>query len=702
MHSLLHAISHQLKEIIDKIDTAFTEKKTLPWTYADCFSSLLDVEYEGLNIYWFDKEHRLLFMNASQALPFKQSRENLVGKTMFELGDILGTSHSDSQRNHEHNQVAMNSKVPLLFEEEANGNYYLSYKMPFYNRRHELQGMFGISTNITAQKQIQKLLYASKHATDVYLESILLSSQNNIYWMDTQGCILGCNDQQARVMGFSSRMDLIGKNIFDIGNLLGWDEAIPQRIRENDLYVMQTKETIFVEEHTLFEGEEHFYLSSKSPMLTSDGTVIGVLGIATEITKQKRIEKELEKAKQKAEAASESKTRFIANISHDIRTPLVGIQGIAAELAEHIPPKFKSKMEGLRSASHELLTLLNNVITYAKFELDDPAHNPTESFNLFALVNSLIILLTPVAKDKQLALTLSYSDDIPQFFVGMPFLIQRSILNLITNALKFTEHGHVTVSVSRDPHVCTLADNVFPLRMTVEDTGIGIPKHQLSEIFESFHRVVPRYQDKYCGSGLGLSIVQDFVKKLGGTISVESELGAGSRFFIHLPLTLSQAHHAHRPVEITDEMKDMVASLQIYKRAPIKQKKSKKSRKARILLVEDHPLIQEMTTTLLNKLCGDVDTADNAAQAIELAKKNIYDLIFMDLGLPDHDGFWTTQQIRALAPHYEKTPIIALTAHLELDSRDTCLQAGLTDMITKPLTVERAIACLDRYALRKN
>lgn len=693
MWPLLQTILNSLDQVNAKIDKALDAKEF------DFLRSLLDIYYEGLNIYWCDTHHRTLLVNTSQALMFNMPPEAMIGKSLFELGDLLGVDRQVTKKISANNEQIMQSKQAILFEEEYNGQTFLSYKSPFFDRSGILRGIIGISTNITVQKELETLLQASKRATDTYLESILMSSGNNIYWVDTESRVVGCNDQQAKIMGLNSRLDLIGKSIFDVADKLGWNKAIAQTVRDNDLKVMQAKETLRMEEKGVFDGEERYFLSCKSPMLDDQGNVIGVLGISTDITTQKATEQALEKTKQAAEAASQSKSQFIANISHDIRTPLVGIQGVAAWLGEQIPEKFQPEINSIINASNELLALLNNVISLTKSEFDEHAHAKAEAFNLYELINRLMDLFSPTARQKQLTLHNHYADDTPQQFLGNPMLIQRALLNLISNALKFTQQGGVTIRVQRDEHLLITDNAYYPILITVEDTGAGIPAQSFETIFERFNRLNPTYQDSCPGSGLGLSIVKQFVENLGGKAWVSSEVGKGSRFFINFPLLINPQKTVAHPPELDDFDIDPLIILPLQTPLSIDQTEIKQSSHLRILLVEDNVLIQKTVTGLLNKLNGYVDIAASAKQALELARQSVYDLIFMDIGLPDEDGFWAAKQIRQLSAQHIDIPIIALTAHLDQEYRDTCLEAGINDIITKPLTLDNARIFLQRYGL---
>jgi len=522
MGIILSAISKLFRKIADKID---------PSTDNVYLKSLLNAHYEGLHIYWVNTDHKILLCNVTQALIFNQTQKTLTGKTIEEIG-VQFAAEPASQQLCENNQKVMHLQKPLTFEEKFDNKTYLSYKAPFYDKKGKMQGIIGISNDITTQKQFQEFLHASKKAADIYLESILMSSQNNIFWVDTQSRIIGCNDQQAKMMGLNSRLDLIGKTIFDIGKMLSWDVSTTQKIRDNDLDVIQNKKIITTEEYGMFDGERKYFLSSKSPMLNDQGQAIGVLGISTDITQLKNTEKALKEAKKAAEAASQAKSRFLANISHDIRTPLAGIHGIIADLLDRTPPEFHDELTAVINAGNELMVLLNNVIHLTKYEYEDQDTYPLESIDLHKLLHNLKSLFLPTAQQKKLILEVIYPEYLPRQFIGASFLLQHVLLNLISNALKFTEQGGVTIHVNQDSSIALIDPDIIALTITVEDTGIGIPEADLNQIFEPFYRLQPSYQDKNKGNGLGLAIVKRFVEKFQGNIQVRSEINKGSQFIL--------------------------------------------------------------------------------------------------------------------------------------------------------------------------
>ncbi len=458
-----------------------------------------------------------------------------------------------------------------------------------------------------------------------------------------------------------------------------------KKIHDNDLWVMENRQQITYEESVTLNGKEQVFLSSKFPMFDEDDNVIGMMGISTDITQQKLVEKQLKTAQLQAEASNRAKTKFISNISHDIRTPLVGIQGLASILKENIATKYQKEAQSIIDASEELLVLLNNVINLSKLE-DDSKELKAEVFDLRNLVDKIIVLFTPVATQKGLTIKMEYDENLPQKFVSDPLLIQRTILNLVSNALKFTEKGYVNIKIL--PGHEKSDDNTIPLQITVEDTGIGIPKNEQKEIFESFYRASNQIPGKYRSAGLGLSIVSRFLQQLRGKIQVKSEIDKGSQFIISLNLVKANSQQIALSPHLDDYAEDHAQTLKFCRQ--FKQK-------PQVLLVEDNPLIQKIVENLLEKLSCSVEIANSGWQALKLAEKKNFDIIFMDIGLPYQDGLTVAKQIRRLPAPQSEIPIIALTAQGDIDIQQACFESGINEMILKPISLESAKQCLEKY-----
>ncbi len=373
-------------------------------------------------------------------------------------------------------------------------------------------------------------------------------------------------------------------------------------------------------------------------------------------------------------------------------------------LMNNLADNLKDEAKSIVLASGNLLDLLNDIISLAQLETGESRLQKIP-FDFKNLLNEIFILFAPAAKKKGLEFVCYYASDLPTRFMGNRVYLHRSILNLVSNALKFTDKGKITVSIQFDKETTITNPNQIPLEIKVEDSGIGIPKNKHDEIFKSFTRLNPAYQGIYKGSGLGLHITKQFVEEMGGFITLNSAPGQGSNFTIHLTLDLTQIIPNEKVIEEGKYSADLPQSAVIkqetkqnYNLPPITQTLNPKEAKAYVLLVEDNPMIQKVSTYILNDIECFVDIAPDGETALKMSAMQTYDIIFMDIGLPGLDGFAVTHHIRTEPNNPNvKTPIIALTAHMDSGSKEQCIAAGMNTVITKPLSRQQGRELLKQF-----
>ncbi|WP_298624433.1 response regulator [uncultured Legionella sp.] len=422
-------------------------------------------------------------------------------------------------------------------------------------------------------------------------------------------------------------------------------------------------------------------MTSRVPLFDKNGIISGVAGISTDIS-------ELLLEKEKAEVANRAKTEFLENMRHDIRTPLTGIVGFADLLKmESDNPLIKEYSENLVASSHALLDLLDEVLEAIPVSSGE-IPKLKKKFNLRHALNHVIELNRAKAAQKKLALSLQFDEKIPHYVIGDKVRLHRVALELVANALNFTDSGHVTLSA----FLAKRHQRELIIKFVIEDSGIGIPKDKQQEIYVQFKRLTPSYQGIYKGAGLGLAVVKQFIDELGGEIYVESESRKGSRFTCVIPL---QEPLLEDDLGINDELEELLDSP--YEKTYAQEIKpvclDTQGQLHHVLVVEDNPIAQIVAKSILSKLNCAADIAETGKKAVESWKSHHYDLIFMDIGLPDMDGYEVTHLIRVheLAKKTH-TPIIALTAHAGDENKKRCIDAGMNAVITKPLT---AVNCTD-------
>jgi PAS domain S-box-containing protein len=419
------------------------------------------------------------------------------------------------------------------------------------------------------------------------------------------------------------------------------------------------------------DGEIRWILDRGFPVYDEKGTCHGVTGVAVDITREKQIEEALRNA-------NLAKTQFLATISHELRTPLNGIIGIAQLLnKQKLPSQAHEYISDINKAGTHLLSLINDMLDFSKLEAGETELSPIH-VDLLKLMKETVNLLSYQANAKGLELTLDYESDTPnQVFID-PRAIQQIIINLVGNAIKFTETGKVFLQVS----CIRKTPREAKFQFTVEDSGIGVPQDKIDLIFERFKQIDSTLTRRFGGTGLGLAITKHLVEKMGGKIRVQSQLGKGSTFYVDINLQLvpqtdgifSQNESEVNPEEL------------FFGRNP----------GAKILLVEDNLLNCKIMTVMLEDLGNTVDIAKSGAEAFVLLRKP-YDLIFMDIGLPDITGIDITKKIRQTQNPNQQTPIIALTAHVFEEDKISCLAAGMNDVLTKPVLHEQLVLVLKSW-----
>ncbi len=383
-------------------------------------------------------------------------------------------------------------------------------------------------------KELQQLIEHLK-SENFQLREIIDNVPGDVYWKNLQGVWLGVNargSSSLEKMGFPFKPeDILGKTDEQL-----FGKAIAKTFRENDLKVLQSQKEISQEESAiLITGEKIVQISIKKPLFNEAKKIIGIIGNTVDITYLKKIEQDLLTAKNAAEVANRAKTEFLANMSHDVKTPLLGINILANDLYQKIDEKYKQDAELILSCQKQLSTFFKNCLDNANFELASK-ESFEEMFSIRSLLNEMRDLFIANAHEKQLFFNIDTDESVPAKVIGYRFILFRVILNLVSNALKFTDQGGITIKSSLLSHT---ENDKFLLRLSVHDTGIGIPEDKKTLIFERLSRLAPAFSKRIEGSGIGLYIVDQYVKTMQGDIQVKSAVGSGSTFTVTLPLKIA-------------------------------------------------------------------------------------------------------------------------------------------------------------------
>jgi PAS domain S-box-containing protein len=593
------------------------------------------------------------------------SVEQLLG---YRVEEVIGTRLIDLYVDHAQRErllVKLSQEGGVVRNYESilrhrNGHLvWLSTNVQYYRDENGvITGVEGTTRDITHVKQAEEALFASRRM----LELVIDSNPTHIFWKDVNAVYLGCNSIFARSAGLKTPEDIVGMTDFD----MPWRE-LAEEYRRVDLEVMEHgRPRIGYEEVVIdAQGTEILARTSKVPLTNINGNVFGVLGTFEDITEQKHAEIELRAAKEQAEEANRAKSQFLANMSHEIRTPMNGVVGFTNLLAKtELDREQMEYVEVIRSSVNNLLVIINDILDFSRIESGKLLIHQVP-FDVRECVNEVLSLFLQSAQERGLTLSAHVDAGVPRSITGDPVRIRQILVNLVSNAVKFTAIGSVTVTVG----VVERRLDDMVIRFSVIDTGIGINDEHLTSVFEPFVQFASWPRAGLHGTGLGLAITRKLVDQMGGILDVNSEQGIGTLFWVDLPTTPCNAG-SQDCAETSNEPRGAFQG-------------------RNVLVVDDNEINRRLMRVLLGRRGVSVSEANDGIAAVEAVERHRFDLILMDVRMPGMNGIEATMRIRNMEHGRYRIPVIALTAHAMPEERAAFIRAGMDDCLTKPIMEEQ-------------
>lgn len=627
------------------------------------------------NLFGFERADDLVNTHSTNLLP----PHPLDQRSIFEWAQILLEENPSSARldwlcRHQ-NGTIFSARIRLqpILTEDHQGFCVL---VRHFEERHEFASQNLPEDNI----QLSQFLESVIDNADVWL-NVLDNQANVLIWNKAAELISGYEKKEVQ------NTSKIWEWLYPDQDYRAWVGARVAEILSKG-HVTQDLETTIVTK----QGKQRVISWDSRTIHDHTGKISGSIAIGHDVTEAKQAQAALIEAKKAAEHAAKVKSDFLANMSHEIRTPINAMIGFSSlALKQPLTPKLQDYLTKIETAGHSLLSIVNDVLDFSKIEAGKMQIEKTP-FDLRQVLANIIDLLSPKASEKKLALVLDSESKYPPALVGDPLRLQQVLLNLASNALKFTEYGHVVICTE----ILERTQDSLQLCFSVKDTGVGISPEQQKCLFEAFVQADSSTTRKFGGTGLGLAISKHLIELMGGKIWVTSTPNQGSIFNFTAKFNIAEQLPApgSTPLETicgNNPQLDLVS-------CSTKQPDVHQLRNGHILLVEDNAINRELALELLAGSGLTIDCATNGQEAIAMINETHYDAVLMDIQMPEMDGKEATALIRK-NPQHQTLPIIAMTAHALAGYREECIAAGMNDYITKPIDQTLLINTLSHWVI---
>jgi len=643
------------------------------------------VESLSLHIIRKDRKGRFTYASPSVCELIGKPLEEIRGKTDLELFP----KHL-AEKYQQDDQKVLETKKPFedveVHPKPDGGKMYVQVmKSALFDTKGNAIGIQVLFWDVTDRKTAEVGLRESEARKRAVFEA----SMDCIIFIDEHGGIVEFNRASEETFGYD-RGEVIGKEMTEafvpgesrerhranlaryvgageMGSMLGRRLETPMIKKNGDAFMAE----LAMQPIPLQQGEAGFAV------------------FVRDITQRIQQEEALRQAKEAAEAASRSKGAFLANMSHEIRTPMNAIIGMSEYVLDtELTGEQRDYLDTVLESSNSLLALLDDVLDFSKIEAGRIDLEDME-FDLRQWLKDSLKSQAFRAKQKHVSLEYDVSPDTPDCVIGDPHRLRQIVVNLVSNAVKFTDQGSVTVNVRPE----SKTQEEVALRFEVRDTGIGIPEDKCAKVFQEFEQADNSTKRRFGGTGLGLSICSRLVELMKGQIGVESKPGEGSTF--HFTVKLGVGSVSKEPAPTAADSSTTLGQPKGERPAAAHPARFEP---LRVLVAEDSPANQKLAVGLLRKRGHEVVLANNGKEAVEAFQAGDFDLVLMDVQMPEMDGFEATESIRKVEHDEPHTPIIAMTAHAMKGDRERCLEAGMDGYIAKPIRAQALYQTIDRFA----
>ena len=618
-----------------------------------------------------DLDGKITFVNKRMEVLTGYSNKELVGEVASEL--LVSPEETKSiKQNIEQLKKGHSNDYAVEHIHKSGAKWMGRIKAsPYKNPQGEIIGTMGAITDITTEQ----LAEIKVRESEVMLRKIIDASLDAIINIDAAGNVIAWSDQATRIFGYTHE-ETMGKNMGDFivppQHRAAHARGMKHFLRTGEGPVLNKR----IEITGFDKGGREFPIELSISPIKMDGKYF-FSGFIRDITDRKKAEQELISAKQEAEQAQLAEQQFLANMSHEIRTPMNAVIGMTHLLYETNPTEAqKEYLDSLRFSADSLMGIISNILDLSKIEANEIEFEQ-RTFNLLELLKSLQQTFQFKVREKPISVVLDLDSKIKNHLIGDSVRLNQILTNLLGNASKFTNKGTIGVKAK----LVAATGGQYIIQFQVHDTGIGIDKNSIDKIFENFKQADVKITRKFGGTGLGLTIVKNLVELQGGSIEVESIEGEGSVFNIVLPFKDSGVLQTE--VSIKEDSENQISEI-------IKD--------TSILVVEDNLMNQKLIKKILELWNCDFEIASNGFIALEKTSQKKFDIILMDIHMPEMDGCETTRKIRENSENKNQDAvIIALTAAALLDEKNRALESGMNDFLTKPFSPKQLKVQLGKW-----